>query len=100
MQVVVKEPLKNPVIREIDNTLTALQGIVGGYIERAQFYGPYSMIVNEEGKLFKLPYNFLHYHDIIVGTVIFVTTDTDGEFKGLTDEQAEQIVSYFSLTFN
>ena len=95
MRVAIKEPEKDIRTIEINNSLRTLQELVGGYIETL----PFSvlgviMIMNEEGKLDGLPFNFMYYGDPIVGTVIFAGDDID-EFTDLTDEQVESLKSVF-----
>ena len=46
-----------PVIIEIDNTLEALQNLVGGYIETLTVFEDAVLIFNEEGRLKGLPVN-------------------------------------------
>ena len=90
MRVLVKEPGKAAEEREIPNTLEALQGIVGGYIESLQPFEDGALIVNEEGKLMGLPPNFWFCGDLIVGTAVMVGVAGE-EFCGLTDEQIEAV---------
>ena len=80
------EPAK---VIEIKNTLGALQGYVGGYIEVVGF--PYLvnvlMIVNEVGKLHGMQYNFpLPNKDYIVGPCLVVGLKGEN-FTDLTDDQ-------------
>jgi uncharacterized protein DUF3846 len=55
-------------------TLKELQGFVGGYIEQVTIVpGVMVLIVNEEGRLHDLPYNFLatnFYGEEIVGNAV------------------------------
>ena len=55
-----------------ENSLKALQNLVGGYIETVSLPHGICMIVNEEGKLQGLQPNFRLDHDLIVGTAVFV----------------------------
>ena len=77
-----KRPGERPEAIEIPKTLKALQREVGGYIE--PFRPPYldgAIIVNEEGKIRGLPFNFIVWGpvgvDRIVGTAVFVGVDRD-----------------------
>ena len=58
MKVLVIEPVKQPVVKEIGNTLKDMQRMVGGYI---QAYYPWmdevAIICNDEGKIMGLPLN-------------------------------------------
>ncbi len=61
-----------------DFQLDELQSIVGGYIEILNLSNNRLMLVNEEGKIYGLPYNHEAtelvvkegYHDVIVGDVL------------------------------
>lgn len=57
-------------IREIPNTLSALQQTVDGHIETVYLDSGLVMIVNEEGKLRGLPVSFQTQYDTIVGTAV------------------------------
>lgn len=85
IRVLVKEPGKAPEIRTIQNTLEAMQGIVGGYIETMTFATDCALVVNEEGTLQCLEPNFWFVGDLIVGTAFFVGVAGE-DFCGLTDD--------------
>ena len=88
IRVLVKEPGKEAELRDIPNTLKALQSAVGGYIETVTFAEDCTLVVNEEGKLQGLPPNFLFFGDVIAGTAVLAGVDGE-EFCSLTDEQIE-----------
>lgn len=88
----------------IDLDLSAMQGIVGGYIERTQVYwelasvvdgGEYlDMWVNEEGLLMQLEENipamvlseaFMRWNQPIVGRAFICRHDDEGDSVGLTE---------------
>lgn len=98
IKVIVKEPNKPIQVVEIVNDLKSMQEIVKGYIEVVSFptMKDVDLIVNEEGKLEKLPGNFFipHYEDCIVGNCIIAGSDDEGEFVSLTDKQIEQATKY------
>jgi hypothetical protein len=81
---------ERPKIEIIENTLSNLQSLVGGYIE-VVYLDKILMIVNEEGKLENLKPNFVVPHDVIVGDVFFIGDDGE-EFRSLTDE--ETVIGY------
>ncbi len=96
IKVLVVEPMKPCEVREIPDSLEAMQGIVGGLIE---FSAPFSdsavIICNEEGKNLDLPYNRplcgldgIPY-DILCGT-FFVAGVEREELVSLTDGQIER----------
>lgn len=96
MKVVVKEPKKEPEIREIENDLETLQRIVGGRIEvvRMPFCDDIYIILDEEGKLKGYDPNILFWRrDVIVGTVIFVAS-TDEDFTDLNEDQIDAAFGY------
>lgn len=96
MKVLVVEPMKPCEVREIPDTLEAMQAIVGGDIEATYpFAEPVAVICNAEGKGLDLPYNRplmdksgLPY-DIVCGT--FFLARVEGEhFASLTEEQVQK----------
>ena len=79
MNVLVIEPMKHPVEKEISNELESLQKEVGGYIECIYpFDDEVGLICNEEGKLQGLHSNRGLYdengelYDIIAGNFLIV----------------------------
>ena len=58
MRVLVIEPERRPEVREIDDSLKAMQEIVGGLIQPIYpFDEPVALVCNDEGKLMNLPAN-------------------------------------------
>ena len=90
MTAIIKHPGQPAVSQEVENSLKALQNLVGGYIETVSLPHGICMIVNEEGKLQGLQPNFRLDHDLIVGTAVFVGVDGD-QFCGLSLAQQEYI---------
>lgn len=87
IRVIYKEPGKPAEVREIPNTLEALQEAVGGYIETLTFATDCAAIVNEEGKLRGLPANFCFLGEVLVGNVLFVGVDGE-DFCSLKEQAA------------
>ena len=77
IRVVIKKPREAAREIEIDNTKERLQELLGGYIESVWFAKNVWMLVNEEGKIRDLPYNFYVWDDVIVGPAIFAGQDGD-----------------------
>ena len=96
MRVIVKEPYKQPEVREIKNELQELQTIVGGYIEVLRLDDDVLLICNEEGKLQGLKPNFSMGLDTIVGTAVFVSFDGKEDFTSLDDMQMLLIMDKFN----
>lgn len=86
MRAIVKETGHRPRIAEIENTLTALQKVVGGYIETVTLAKDCCIICNEEGRLQGLPYNLTFGGISFVGTVLFVGVAGD-EFCSLSERK-------------
>ena len=61
MKVLVVEPMKPCEVREIPDTLEAMQQTVDGYIESVSFERE-AIVCNEQGKLLGLPYNLSLIH--------------------------------------
>ena len=92
IKVFVKNPGKAPHMEVIQNTLGTLQRIVGGNIEAVTLSTDAALIVNEEGRLYNLPYNCEYLGTWFVGTMVWVGVDgeeftdfpmTKEEFKAL-----------------
>lgn len=100
MKVLVIEPMKKPVVREIESGYESLKSIVGGYIEAVYpFEDKVGIICNEEGKLLGLPLNRALYndggiYDILSGTIIVAGLGED-DFCSLPDELIEKYMDRF-----
>lgn len=99
--VVLVEPNKEARIVKIDNTLKAMQGTVGGYIEAVYPYDDNVAIVcNGEGKIAGLPLNRAlkdadgKVYDVIAGT-FFVAGLTGDNLGSLTEEQTDFFLAKF-----
>lgn len=88
LRVCYKAPGQEVEVRVINNTLGALQGLVGGYIETARAWSKeVAILANEEGLLMGLPYNCMG----LVGPIVFIgVTATD--FRSLTDKEVVDIM--------
>ena len=96
ISVIIKTPNSRPFKALIDNELEALQAIVGGYIEILPVCSDKKevlLIVNEEGKIMNLPYNFMTEYDFIAGTAIFCGADgEDLDDCPVTVKQVERMI--------
>ena len=105
MQVVVVEPKKKPMVRDISPDLESMQKIVGGSIQAVYpFDAPVALIANEEGKLLNLPLNRAlrdgkgPAYDIISGTFLVCAAPPDSDrFAGLTDQQVKTFMERFDM---
>lgn len=97
MKVIVKNPGQAPVLKDIPNTLEALQQAVGGCIEMfASMIDHVCMVVNDEGKLQGLTPNFRYYGDCIVGACIFAAVQGE-DLTNLSDGQIDAIMEAFGV---
>ena len=92
MKVVVKKAGQMPEVKEIKGTLESMQKIVGGYIECVGVFDNILCVCNEEGKLLRLPPNFILNGNIIVGDVFFCAGGEE-DFESLDDEQIQTIMN-------
>ena len=75
-------------VRQMDNTLEALQAFVGGYIETVRLFKDVVVICNEEGRLLGLPENCNLLGFDFVGPVILAGTNGD-EFADVPENIIE-----------
>ena len=102
VQIVVVEPERRPEVREIEDSLTTMQQIVGGLIQPIYLDDSVSLICNDEGKLMNLPANRGlrdedgQMYDIVFGTFFLCGAPADSDhFTSLTQEQIEQYRKMF-----
>lgn len=77
INVIIKEPHKNPYRKKIPHTLKAFQSAVGGYIETFTFAPNMVAICNEDGRQYGLEPNCSICGVSFVGTVIIAGIDKD-----------------------
>lgn len=87
--VVACKPGKNPEVIEIENTLEAMQHIVGGLIQLVAV-GEFDLFVNEEGHLLDLAYNRDVMGLPIVGPLFISKADDEGETIGLNPDEVQE----------
>ena len=99
MQVLVVEPERRPEVREINDSLSAMQEIVGGLIQPIYLFDePVALVCNDEGKLLDLPANRGlrnkdgQIYDIVCGTFFLCGAPPDSDH--LTTLTPEQIQRY------
>lgn len=104
MDILLIEPGKPPVSTTIDNTLPAMQAVVGGLIQAVYpFEEPVALVCNEEGKLLPLlPNRTLRHpetgqiYDVVYGDFFLCSTPPDSEnFESLSPEQISKYTEYF-----
>ena len=103
MQVLVVEPERRPEVREINNSLSAMQEIVGGLIQPIYLFDePVALVCNDEGKLLDLPANRGlrnkdgQIYDIVCGTFFLCGAPPDSDhLTSLTPEQIQRYQERF-----
>lgn len=94
MRVLVKEPIQNLELREIEDNTEYLQELVGGYFGMVWITDEIVCLYNEDGKSLKLGYNFYtSRHGWVVGTCIFASIKNT-ELASLSDKQIVYISKY------
>ena len=101
MRILLVEPGKRPVLKEIDGSLKSMQEIVGGTIQALYpFEEPVALICNDEGKLIGLELNrglrdeHGEIYDVMAGTFLVVGLSEDS-FTSLTPEQVQKYTEHF-----
>ena len=103
MQVLVVEPERRPEVREINDSLSAMQEIVGGLIQPIYLFNePVALVCNDEGKLLDLPANRGlrnkdgQIYDIVCGTFFLCGAPPDSDhLTSLTPEQIQRYQERF-----
>ena len=104
MKVLLIPPGRPPEVRDIGESLSALQAMVGGPIQAIYpFQEPVALICHEEGKLLGLPLNRClrledsgEIYDIIAGTFLLCAAPPGSDrFESLTPEQLEHYARRF-----
>lgn len=94
------EPLKNPELISIENSVEDFQREVEGYFEITYpFEDPVAILCNEEGKIENLPLNRAIYdgnniNDIIAGNMLIVGL-AEENFRSLEPEEIEKYKAMF-----
>ena len=105
MKVLVVEVGRQPMVKEIDGSLKAMQEIVGGYIQAIYpWMEEVALVCNEEGKINGMALNRPLFDDrgqlvdIIAGTFFICSAPVDSDtFQSLTDAQIERYSKLFYL---
>ena len=104
MNIVVKKVGEEAFVKEFVNgmELEDMQSMVGGLIECVRVAEGIDLWVNDEGKIYNLPINFVlgtddcRLLDTINGDVFFAGNNDHGESTGLTDGQITWIKNNLS----
>lgn len=100
IKVIVVEPKKEAYVKEIYNTLKEEQKLVGGLIQCTPSFfddkDTYDFMMNDEGKLNRLPLNRYIYNkqDIVAGNLVIIKADNEqGEFISIEDNEVEFLMN-------
>ena len=89
VRVLVKPVGDAPVETWVDGTLESYQAIVNGYCERIVLTPGAAtgidLVIDEEGLLKSVEFNFVSNHGVIMGNCFFVRYDAHGNWVSLTD---------------
>lgn len=96
IKVLIVEPIRDPYIKEISNTLEEKQKIVGGLIQKTELENNVDLIYNEESKILNLEMNRIVKNDVVCGTFI-IAGQKNGEYISLTEKQIQKYKRYFKL---
>ena len=91
----VVEPMKEPKVEYIENTLDDMQRVVSGLIEEIDLNDNTVLVCNEEGKLMNLQANRHVGRDVIAGTFFIAGDDGSEDLVSLTDEQVNEYKERF-----
>lgn len=92
VKVIYKEIGKDPIEKEIENTLEAKQELVEGLIEVVPYKEDLLLICNEEDKLLNLEPNIDIGYDYIVGNCFVIGDDWENEgFKSVPKDKITEI---------
>jgi hypothetical protein len=91
LKVCYKQPGEIVQVREVNNTLDALQGLVGGYIELARVVSEgVGILCNEEALILRLPYNRMGLY----GPLVWIGLSEE-DWRSLTDEEVAEIMDRY-----
>ena len=105
MKVVVVEPEKNPVVKEINGSLDSMQNVVGGWIQAIYpWRDNVALVCNEEGKMLNLPLNRFvitddgQIIDFVAGTFFLCYAPADSDnFESLPEDLIEKYMHKFQI---
>lgn len=96
VRVVVANPGSEPIVREIENSLEALQSLVGGYVEALNF-DTMTIYINEEGRMRGMPFNRFFAGIPVVGPIVVTGCDEEGETISLSPRQVDSACCLLAL---
>jgi hypothetical protein len=96
LRCVMVEPGKPAYKAEIADELRAMKRAVGGRLETSALGENHVVVSNEMAKIRDMLPNREVYGDIICGNFFIVGDNHDGEFRSLTDEETQDLLTHFA----
>ena len=95
IKTVIVRALCKPTIEYVENSLDVFQDIVGGLIEIVMLDDKIDLLCNEEGKILSLTPNRKIGNDIIAGNFVLLSSNYEGEFISLNEEEITKCYNHF-----
>lgn len=100
LRIIYKEPFKKLTQREIEDSTGYFKNIIKDMIwgDYNHLWLPHNikLLHNADGKLLNLQPNIPVNHDLVLGNVIFIGSDSEGNFISLSEIQEAYIRKVFS----
>lgn len=93
LHVIAKQPGHAPKLITVKNVIDEYWALVGGYIECLPWDSEHLLVVNEEGLIKGLPFNFHYCGGSIVGPVFWVGVDGEN-FTDVDPDLLEEIEDF------
>lgn len=104
MKIIYKEPFKDIKEKEIEvdsnNYSDAIKEIIGGEYEHLWLPHKIILLHNTEAKSLNLEPNIPVAHNLILGNVIFIGSDSDENFASLTEIQEAYIRKEYFISYS
>lgn len=95
IRVLVVEPMKEPKVEYIENTLDDMQRVVGGLIEEIDLNDNTVLVCNEEGKLMNYRQTDMLAEMLLLALFFIAGDDGSEDLVSLTDEQVNEYKERF-----
>lgn len=82
-----------PEVIELENKYEAIRDYIGGFITAVGVTEQVALYCHDEGLLEGLPVNLMYMGMPIVGDVLFIAVDEEGESRSLTDKEVDMILN-------
>lgn len=89
LQIVYKEPGKEAVVKEIDNSEAAMEDLVHGKIDSVGIDDGVCLIFNRLAETLKMPECCTIYNQTFYGPILIVEFDNNGQLHSLDEDNVE-----------